>query len=155
MKSECPLDGKCNYKNIVYQATVTPDKDGWAEQTYIGLTSTKFKARLANHKATFKNKQLEKNCKLAQAIWKLKDRNINYSIKWKIVTRASTYSPITNVRNLCVNEKYYILYHPNMCTINSRSELKANCRHKSSLLLDKGSINHGLVTIIVYDFDYV
>ena len=55
-KSECPLDGKCNFKNIVYQATITPEKDGWAEQTYIGLTSNKFKARLANHKASFKNK---------------------------------------------------------------------------------------------------
>ena len=27
-KSECPLDGKCNFKNIVYQATITPEKDG-------------------------------------------------------------------------------------------------------------------------------
>ena len=42
-----------------------------------------------------------------------------------------------------------------MCTINSRSELKANCRHKSSLLLDKGWIDYGLVTVLVYDFDYV
>ena len=118
IKNDCPLDEKCNFKNIIYQATLIPEKAGWKKENYIGLTSTKFKFRWANHKATFKNRDLEKSCKLAQAVWKLKDKNINFTLKWKILARASTYSPISNVCNLCCKEKYFILFHPNMCSIN-------------------------------------
>ena len=44
----CSLQGKCLSKDIVYQATVkTREKN-------LGLTATDFKAKYANHKASFK-----------------------------------------------------------------------------------------------------
>ena len=63
----CPVGGKRLNDNIIYQAIVT-EKISKKVETYIGLASTSFKARLANHKASMKNRNLEKNCKLAQHI---------------------------------------------------------------------------------------
>ena len=135
----CPMDGKCNIRNIIYQATVE-ESQSQRKETYIGLASTEFKKRLANHKKTCKNKKLAKICKLAQHIWKLKNNKKQFNISWKLVCKSTTFSPVSNVCNLCTIEKYFIVYHPEMATINSRTELINNCRHKSSVLLDKGCI---------------
>ena len=134
------MDGKCLAKNIIYQATIKPEinSKNIKEETYIGLASTSFKARLGNHKASIKNRDLESTCKLAQYCWKLHDMKIKYEISWKMICRAKPFSPITNVCNLCINEKMYILYYPNMCSLNSRKELTSNCRHRTSVLIDKG-----------------
>ena len=51
-------------------------------ETYNGLTSTTFKARLANHKASIKNRGLMASCKLAQHCWSLKDNKVNFNIGW-------------------------------------------------------------------------
>ena len=131
----CPMDGNCLASNIIYQATVNTEN---AKHTYIGLTSTKFKARLANHLAAFKKAELANSCKLAQLIWQLKETNTEYNITWKLISRANIFSPTTGVCNLCTKEKYYILYRPDMASVNTRSELISSCRHKSSQLLDKG-----------------
>ena len=133
----CPLGGKCLLKNIVYQAIVT-ETETKKVNTYIGLTSTTFKERLANHNQSFKNQNLKKSCKLAQFIWNLKDNNSNFTIEWKLIGRAAPFSVSSNLCRLCILEKYYILYKPTMATINRRSELVSNCRHKSKQLLDKG-----------------
>ena len=131
------MGGKCLNDNVIYQAIVT-EKVSRKVEKYIGLASTSFKARLANHKASMKNRSLEKTCKLAQHIWEKKDRNIELEeIEWKIVDRGQPYSNVSDRCNLCIKEKFYILYKPEMSTINIRSELTAGCRHKSSLLLEK------------------
>ena len=54
-RSECPLDGECLAENIVYQATVI--SQDCRKETYVCFTATSFKARLANHKASFKAKE--------------------------------------------------------------------------------------------------
>ena len=65
-KELCQMNGKCQFKNIIYQATVIPEQEGMKKENYIGLTSTTFKARWANHKASLRNRNLESSCKLAQ-----------------------------------------------------------------------------------------
>ena len=90
----CPLDGECLASNIVYQATVTCDNK---EEAHVGITATSFKARFANHKASFKLKQKRNSTELSKHIW-------------KILCRASHYSNKTKKCNLCLSEKYYILY---------------------------------------------
>ena len=113
-------------KNIVYQATVEPKQNSknFKTETYIGLTSNTFKARLANHKSAFKNKNKQSSCKLSEHIWKLKDNSIEYDISWKIIYRANTYSTISNTCNLCINEKLYIIYFPEMGSLNSKMNLQ-------------------------------
>ena len=117
--SECPLEGKCLTKDIVYQATV---KCGENEETYVGLTATDFKSRLANHKSSFKSKA-KKNSELSKHIWNLKERNLHYTIKWKILSHAPHYSNRTKRCNLCITEKYFIICKPKAVTLNKKNEL--------------------------------
>ena len=132
--STCPLEGKCLTKNLVYQTTVE-QRDG-ETNTYIGLTSTTFKARLGVHKNSFKDPEANQTS-LSTHIWDLKKRKIEYSVTWKIVDRANPYSPVSGKCQLCIKEKFYILFHPEMASLNSKSEIYANCRHKRSKLLIK------------------
>ena len=55
---------------------------------YIGSTKRKFKTRYNEHKASFpkKNKNKPKNStQLTNYLWMLKEKNISYSIEWKII----------------------------------------------------------------------
>ena len=64
-------------------------------------------------------------------------RNIDYNLRWNIVDRGSTYNPTTRTCTLCIREKFYILYHPRISDLNSKTEIYANCRHKQKILLSK------------------
>ena len=70
--AECPLDGKCLSKDIVYRAKVTSES---GKETYVGLTATTFKARLANHRASFRAETKRNTTELSKHIWTLKDNN--------------------------------------------------------------------------------
>ena len=131
---ECPLDKKCLSDEIIYQATVMePEAE---PKTYIGLCSTDFKARLGVHKDSFKNPQkLNIQTSLSRHIQQLETKNIEPVVTWKLIDRGRTFSPITNVCQLCTREAYYILFHPDSASLNSRSELYSACRHKKSKLL--------------------
>jgi hypothetical protein len=128
----CPLEGECLAKDIIYQATVTSEGK---EETYVGVTATTFKSRLANHKASFKAEQKRNSTELSKHIWNLKDKNLNYAIKWRILSRASHYSNTTKRCNLCITEKFYILCKQGFATLNKRNELINKCRHKDKFLL--------------------
>ena len=58
-----------------------------------------------------------------------------YNIKWWKVKQAQSYSNISKRCNLCLWEKYFIIYKPDMSTLNNRSELISNCRHSKKFLL--------------------
>ena len=73
----CPLDGNCLSKDIVYQATMTSESK---TETYVGLTATTFKARLANHKASFNSESKRNSTELSKHIWTLKDANLDFTI---------------------------------------------------------------------------
>jgi hypothetical protein len=128
-KDTCPLDGQCCTKNIIYKATITPESS--PPKYYIGLTSTTFKERLGNHTASFKHKIKSNSTELSKFVWSLKQQNINYDIKWSIIQRASPYNPATKRCNLCLAEKYHILTASSHNTLNKRSELISNCRHRN------------------------
>ena len=130
--ASCPLDGKCLSENIVYQATV---KTHTQTDTYIGLCSTDFKKRLAVHKHSFISE--DNQTSLSKHIKKLKNRNIDYELSWKLVTKAKPFSPVSGICNLCIKEKFYILFHPEMATLNDRNEIYTNCRHKKQKLIVK------------------
>ena len=140
-RANCPLDGNCQQDNLVYQATVS--HDGGNEETYIGLTSHPFKSRHANHKKSFKYLKYEKETELSKHIWNIKKkearkmRQVNFNIKWKKLTVAKPFNPVTNICNLCTAEKYLIIFKPELGSLNKRDEIRNHCRHKIGLLLDK------------------
>ena len=71
-KDECPLEGECLTKEIIYQATVTTKN---TTETYIGLTATEFKTRWRNHQMSFKHEKRKNETGLSKHLWKLKDKN--------------------------------------------------------------------------------
>ena len=105
-------------------------------ETYVGLCSTSFKARLSNHDTTFTYEN-KSNTTLSAHIWDLKKKNINYKIEWKILDRGQEYSPITGICSLCTCEKFQILFNPEKATLNHKKEIFGHCLHKKSKLLVK------------------
>ena len=133
-KKVCPLNGQCLEKNVVYQATVT-SSDG-DSNNYIGLTAPRFKDRLANHTKSFKHLKYAHETTLSTHIWKLKENKLEFEIKWQLMARAKPFSPVSGICNLCTTEKYFIIFKPELASLNSRSEINTHCRHKKSMLLD-------------------
>ena len=123
--------------HVIYQATVM-EKDTQNKQStekYVGLASTTFKERYGGHKLSFENKKYSNETTLSTHIWKLKGRGSTFNIKWKIIDRGQSFNPATKICQLCTKEKFYILFKPEMSTLNSRNELGAHCRHKKTSLV--------------------
>ena len=131
-KNECPLEGACLTKEIIYQATVVSDN---STETYIGATSTEFKTRWRNHQVSFKSEKRKNDTELSKHLWKLKSERKNFALKWKILAKAKAYTNITKRCNLCLTEKYFIITKPHLATLNKRNELISTCRHKRKYIL--------------------
>ena len=131
----CSTIYMCLSKGIIYQATVTVDQG--EKETYVGLTDTPFKTRLVNHKQSFKKESLKNQTELTKHIWELKNKGKTFSVTWRILGKARSYSNITKRCGLCILEKFYIIRHKHLATLNKRSELGAGCRHATKFLLKK------------------
>ena len=90
---------------------------------------------LNKHTSRDPNKKV--STELSKYIWSLKEKNIDYSIKWSILDHAKVYTNSTKRCNLCISEKYYIICKPWLATLNKRSELLSKCRHSRKYLLNE------------------
>ena len=63
--ADCPLNGQCLTKSVIYQATVTTEDDG-SKETYIGLTKNTFKEQFNGHKTTFRHSNKRNNTELSK-----------------------------------------------------------------------------------------
>lgn len=131
-KEDCPLENQCLTRGIVYQATVTTEQ---GSECYVGLTDTDFKSRFANHKQSFRNEAYSNQTELSKHVWQLKKAKVDYTIKWKILDRAQSYSNATKRCKLCTLEKFYIICKRELATLNKRTELASTCRHVNKFLL--------------------
>ena len=132
----CVMNGKCVPGCVIYQGAVTRHDTGVTDY-YTGLSEPSWKLRWGNHKQNFKTdtKSNRTATCLAGHIWKLKDKNISYSIKFKQLAQAPAFNPVTGICRLCLTESYFIMFHLEGANINSRTEFFSACRHKSKLLL--------------------
>ena len=73
---------------------------------------------------------------LSKYVWGLKDKKVDYHIKWRIVRHAKSYSNVTKKCNLCLWEKYYIICRPDLATLNNKNELVTSYRHAKKFLLN-------------------
>jgi hypothetical protein len=133
-RNECPMNGKCLEKSIIYQATVTTTANNHSE-TYIGLTENSFKTRFNNHNTSFRHRDKRTSTELSNYIWDTKDKGLDHNIAWRIVCHARPYSNITGRCNLCLTEKLFIMLHSDMSSLNKRQELVSTCRHARKYLL--------------------
>ena len=83
MRNDCPLQHKCLTPGIVYQATVTNNKDD-EEKIYNGLCETAFKEKYRNHTSSFRHEKYRYETELSNNVLALKKDKIVPSIKWKI-----------------------------------------------------------------------
>ena len=127
----CPFQNKCLTEGVVYQALV--ERSDGVTESYVGLTEKSFKDRWTKHKSSFKTRNPKNATGLSRYVWKLMDEQTEYNIKWSILSRAKTFNPASGVCRLCVREKFFILFKPDMSTLNARNEIA--CLHKSSRLL--------------------
>ena len=126
------MEGKCLTKNIVYQATVSTNT---SINTYIGSTATEFKTRFNNHTASFRHRSKQSSTELSKYIWKLKEDNSSYTIKWRVIENAKPCRNSNTSCGLCLAEKYNIIFQPAEATLNDRKALISSCRHSSKYLL--------------------
>ena len=120
-------------EGVVYQAVVKRS-DGVTE-SYVGLTEKTFKDRWTKHKSSFKTRNPKNATGLSRYVWKLMDDEIDHNIEWKILSRGKPFNPASGVCRLCIHEKFFILFRPEMSTINARNEIAGPCLHKASRLL--------------------
>ena len=134
--TECPLEGKCLTKSIVYEATLKTSEDTY---TYIGLTGDTFKARYSAHKSSFKHEKYRTATTLSQKIWELKESNVDYTLTWSILKKAHTYKGGGRAKcDLCLTEKLEILKRSgDKGCLNSRTELLSKCRHRRAFTLTR------------------
>ena len=85
-KDQCPMDGNCLKKCLVYKAVVETAND---TKSYIGCCETAFKTRFSNHKLSFNKKIYSTKTELSKHIWNLKDNHREFKISWSIIAQVS------------------------------------------------------------------
>ena len=132
-KDQCPLSGNCQSTSVIYKATVTADNED--EKSYIGLTESTFKSRYNNHKFSFNHDSHANRTELSNYVWNLKRRENPFKIAWSIVATATPYTNETKRCNLCLMEKFFIIYADKNTLLNKKSELISKCRHENKFYL--------------------
>lgn len=130
-KPECPLNGQCNIKSIVYNAQVNSDNE---TINYYGLCETKFKLRWANHNCSFRHESKENETELSKYIWKLKRAKKDYRIEWSIAAKCTPYKSGARTCFLCLTEKL-LISQADESYINKKSEIIQTCRHRLKFCL--------------------
>ena len=132
--ASCPLNGACLTKGVVYEATVKNTRDQSIE-TYTGLTSRRFKDRFYEHTSNSNNPSDKDKTTLSAHIWKLKSQGDPYTTTWKIIDRGKAYNPSKKECQICLKEKYHIMFSSEGASLNSRREIFSTCRHRTKQLL--------------------
>ena len=133
VKSNCPLQGSCQARGIVYNAEVTTNDNN--SMNYIGLTDTSFKSRFRNHHQSFVNDRYRNSTELSKHVWSLKSKQQTFVTSWSILSHSNAYSNISKKCNLCLSEKLKIITADKSSLLNKRSELVSKCRHENKFCL--------------------
>ena len=118
-KNNCPLDGKCLSKCIVYKAEVETAN---TKSTYYGASEGEFKFRYNNHTKFFRLRKYENDTELSKHVWKLKDDNTPFTLTRSIESRAKPYRCGTRMCDLCTTEKVTIVRASPKGLLNKRYE---------------------------------
>ena len=140
VKGKCPMNGKCQTMDAVYDCRVTSPEP---RKIYFGLTEGKWKQRYYNHKNSFNHKQYSHVATLSSFVWHLKETlDVNPNLKWSVVRCATSYSNISKKCRLYLYEKLVIITYPRQQELlDKRSELFCKCRHENKYLLKNFRVN--------------
>ena len=88
------------------------------------------------HRGSINHRDSDHSTTLSSHIWDLKDANKNFEVSWEILGRAQPFNPVNKKCNLCIKEKYFIIFQPQGSSLNQRNELFSTCRHRKKELLE-------------------
>ena len=112
-----------------------PGKSELNGSFYIGGARV-FKNQGGNHMQTFKNKEIQQVCALKDFIWDLKERKINFEIKWSIIKQSRACKSGDKNCHLCVTEKLCVMENSrDSKLINKDIHNMDKCLHKSKFLV--------------------
>ena len=141
-RQTCPINKHCQTRSLIYRADLKYEVDRQGPQgvleinkVYFGNSMNTFKQRYAVHKSSFTHQRYKDSTGLSSFIWKLKDRNLPYSLKFSVETLAPAYTKESKICFLCLAEKTSILFSDHFSSLNKRSELMGKCRHRLKWLL--------------------
>ena len=104
----CPMTWLCNLDNVVYQGIIYR-KNVKDRKTYIGISSTKWISRYANHKFSFFHEHLKNQTALSKHFWSFKNKGLTLEIQWSILKKSNTPKCFDRC-NLCLEEKIQMIY---------------------------------------------
>ena len=131
-KANCPLNGDCLAKSIIYKAEVCHEN---TTETYYGQCEGEFKLRYNNHTKSFRHSKYRNETELSKLIWKLKDEGKEYHLRWSVASRATPRKSGSKVCDLCLTEKVIIVRAEPKGLLNKRTELISKCRHRNKFML--------------------
>ena len=100
------MNGLCNLNNVVYQGIIYPKENIIDKKNYIGISSSKWKIRYANHKYSFSHGHLKHQTALFNHFWGLKNKGLTPEIQWSILKKSNTPKCFDSRCNLWLEEKY-------------------------------------------------
>ena len=98
-------------------------------EMHIGLTEREFKTRFNLHKPSFKFDHKRTSTTVCDHVWKLKNKNINFNIKWEVVKKAKPFAPGDK---LCLQEKFSILSSASSLN-KKKNEIFGHCMHMETM----------------------
>ena len=104
---------------------------------YVGLSANKFFARYYQHKSNFTNLNQKSQTTLTTEVRSLNRKHINFELEWRILKTSHPYSAGANKCRLCLEEIFWIIYHPADSSLNCRKEFMSKCRHQRKFLLSE------------------
>ena len=131
-KPNCPMNGECLTKCIVYKASVKTSEN---TLVYYGASEGEFKTRFSNHKKSFNNSKYRNDTELSKLIWNLKEQSTPFEVSWEIESKAFPYKCGTRRCDLCLAEKVCIILAEPKGLINKRTELLSRCRHRNKYII--------------------
>ena len=130
------MNGLCNLNNVVYLGIIYPKENIMDRKTYIGISSTKWKERYANHKYSFSHEYLQHQTALSKQFWSLKNIGLTPEIQWSILKKSNTPKSFDGRCKLCFEEKIHKMNYSEPETLsNKRCESIARCRHETKFKL--------------------
>ena len=80
-KINCPMNGMCNLKNVVYKATIFPKENVKDKKIYIGILSLRWNLRYNDHIHSFSHECLRNQTVVFKHFWKLKNMGLTPKIQ--------------------------------------------------------------------------
>ena len=134
-KEDCPLNGQCQIGEVVWESTLTSNKQKDKDIKYFGIAEESFEGRLHNHNVSFRNEFYKNNTELSKELWQIKMKNYIPKITWRIVWKCPPYNYNSRKCYLCLNEKLEIALYEGENLPNKKTKLISKCRHQNKFML--------------------